>query len=65
MKYQLKYIKSFKSHKAPNFKNLILIVNDSYFGAEKAKILLNVISGSGMKGFTFINNADSLDYDNH
>ena len=51
--------------RGPNMKNLTLIVNDNYFGAEKANVLYNVLSSSGLKGFTFINNAQALDYDHN
>ena len=47
-------------------KEFTLIVKDSYFGKEKAKVLHDVLSRSGIKVFIFQNyNLAGLDYDNN
>ena len=45
--------------------NLTLTVIDNCFSANKANILYNHLSNSQMKGFTFINAAMALDYNNN
>ena len=46
-------------------KNLTLTVVDNCFTANKANILYNLLSNSGLSGFTFINVAMAFDFNNN
>jgi len=48
--------------RSPNLRNLTLTVVDNLFNQQKAQILYEVISGSTIRGLTFINMAKNFDY---
>lgn len=47
----------------PNLQTLALTVTDNRFNKEKAQILYNILSQSHIKGFTFVNGAQNIDFE--
>lgn len=50
---------------APTVNNLTLEVVDNAFNAEKAMILRQCLEGRSMVGFTFINHAVAINYNEY
>ena len=43
--------------------NIQLSIEDNCFGAKKAEILLNVLTGTALKKFSLFNMAKAIDYE--